>query len=254
MNKILKKLFNKKNMRGGGRHNNNLNIIILIVVILMFLYIFYQNNQTNKNVIPSTPQIVTHVNAQNEKTNAQQNMQNTQVQQKNIKKIVKIQTPNQNINPQLNQEILDPEIIVPEIYPILREYDYRTLSDPLTPPYKRDDDMIPANVIAPDLFGIYTQGGPLPFIKVGKLVDNKSKNDEPYKFLILFGRRRYPGSNLYDYYATTTNRDDYLKFDLDYKNVRYELYTGNHVFIPELKKKYEVIIDRQMDFTYTPYM
>lgn len=245
MNKILKKLFNKKNMRGGG-HNNNLNIIILIVVILMFLYMYYQNNQnnqTNKNVI-QTPNISTPM--QNDKT---YNSEKQQEEQK-VKKIVKIQKQ----NPQLNQEIIDPEIIVPEIYPILREYDYRTLSDPLTPPYKRDDDMIPANVIAPDLFGIYTQGGPLPFIKVGKLVDNKAKNDEPYKFLILFGRRRYSGSNLYDYYATTTNRDDYLKFDLDCKNVRYELYTGNHVFIPELKKKYEVIIDRQMDFTYTPYM
>jgi hypothetical protein len=247
MNKILKKLFNKKNMRGGG-HNNNLNIIILIVVILMFLYMYYQNNQnnqTNKNVI-QTSNISTPM--QNDKI---YNSEKQKEEQK-VKKIVKIKQQNQN--PQLNQEIIDPEIIVPEIYPILREYDYRTLSDPLTPPYKRDDDMIPANVIAPDLFGIYTQGGPLPFIKVGKLVDNKAKNDETYKFLILFGRRRYSGSNLYDYYATTTNRDDYLKFDLDCKNVRYELYTGNHVFIPELKKKYEVIIDRQMDFTYTPYM
>jgi hypothetical protein len=250
MNKLLKKLFNKKYMSGGG-NSNNLNIIILITIILLFLYV-YHNNQTNKNIIqvPST-QI-----SQNEQNNKQ--TENTKIgtytklKQPEKKKIIKIQGL-QNQGQDYEQQ-LDLETIIPEIYPVLRDYDYRTLNDPLTPPYKRDDDMIPANVIAPDLFGIYTQGGPLPFIKVGKLIDNHAKNDEPYKFLILFGRRRYPGSNLYDYYATTTSRDDYLKFDLDYKNIRYELYTGNHVFIPELKKKYEVIIDRQMDFTYTPYM
>ena len=229
MNKILKKLFNKKYMRGGNK-SVNLNILILLILVLLFVYIYQQNNQSHNIKIVTQP--ATSV---------------TPESQQNEKKIQNIKTVSQT-------RVLNPEIIVPQIYPILRNYDYRTLSDPLTPPYKRDDDMIPANVIAPDLFGIYTQGGPLPFIKVGKLIDNHAKNDEPYKFLILFGRRRYPGSNLYDYYATTTNRDDYLKFDLDYKNVRYELYTGNHVFIPELKKKYEVVIDRQMDFTYTPYM
>jgi len=232
MSKILKKLFNIRNMKGGDKYikYNDIILIILFLIILLFIYIYYHNNKPIDK--PTDKPIDKPIDKPTDK--------------QTIKKIIKVKT---ELNPELN-----PEEIVPKIYPVLREYDYRTLSDPLTPPYKRDDDMIPANVIAPDLFGIYTQGGPLPFIKVGKLIDNKARNDDPYKFLILFGRRRYSGSNLYDYYATTTNRDDYLKFDLDYKNVRRELYTGNHVFIPELKKKYEVIIDRQMDFTYTPYM
>jgi hypothetical protein len=251
MNKLFKNLFKKTYMRGGG-NKVNLNIIILIVVILLFVYIYQQNkNPQTIHVVtpPVTQPVIPHDTTQ--KTNVNVNTK-TQTEINNIppkyKKFNRIKTPQVSVPP------LDPEIIIPEIYDVLRDYDYRTLNDSLTPPYKRDDDMIPANVIAPDLFGIYTQGGPYPFIKMGKLVDNKSKNDEPYKFLILFGRKRYPGSNLYDYYATTTNRDDYLKFDLDRKNTRYELFTGNHVYIPELKKKYEVIIDRVMDFTYTPYM
>jgi hypothetical protein len=247
MNKLLKKLFNKKNMYGGANNNNNLNIIIIIILVLLFLYIYYHNSKTTQTSQISQPAQISASDISNQQTNTSQEHQQ-------FKKIIKIKTQNTQNTQQTQNTQLDPEVIVPEIYPILREYDYKTLHDPLTPPYKRDDDMIPANVIAPDVFGMYTQGGPLPFIKVGKLVDNKAKNDEPYKFLILFGRRRYPGSNLYDYYATTTNRDDYLKFDLDYKNIRNELYTGNHVFIPELKKKYEVIIDRQMDLIYTPYM
>jgi hypothetical protein len=258
MNKLFKNLFNKKYMRGGSK-NQSLNIVILIVVILLFVYIYRQNkNQPviqialpTQNTQPTQPIQPTQPTQSAQK-------QDTNIQTKTKTKINTIHPKYKQFNrikkPQVGVPPLDPDIIIPEIYDVLRDYDYRTLNDSLTPPYKRDDDMIPANVIAPDLFGIYTQGGPYPFIKMGKLVDNKSKNDDPYKFLILFGRKRYSGSNLYDYYATTTNRDDYLKFDLDRKNTRYELFTGNHVYIPELKKKYEVIIDRVMDFTYTPYM
>ena len=253
MNKLLKNLFKKKYLSGGNSDKINLNIIILIVVILLFVYIYQQNKKPQtihvitptENKSQTISQSISHPQIQSTQT-----QQPTDINQKIFKnkKFNRIKTPQVSVPP------LDPEIIIPEIYDVLRDYDYRTLNDSLTPPYKRDDDMVPANVIAPDLFGIYTQGGPYPFIKMGKLVDNHSKNDDQYKFLILFGRKRYSGSNLYDYYATTTNRDDYLKFDLDRKNTRYELFTGDHVYIPELQKKYEVIIDRVMDFNYTPYM
>ena len=38
--------------------------------------------------------------------------------------------------PQVGVPPLDPDIIIPEIYDVLRDYDYRTLNDSLTPPYK----------------------------------------------------------------------------------------------------------------------
>ena len=60
----------------------------------------------------------------------------------------------------------------PAINP-LREYDYRSLSDPLVPPYKRDDSSIPLPIIA-------TRGPPTAFKKIGTLTDKDAENTDKY--------------------------------------------------------------------------
>jgi hypothetical protein len=140
----------------------------------------------------------------------------------------------------------------PNMYGILRNYDYKTYNDPLTPPYKRDDYMIPAHVIDPYNFGIYTRGGPTAFKKMGYLNNKNAQPGDPYKFLTLMGRQKYYNSTQYEYYIVSTNRDENIKFDLNKKR---ELYSGDIVKIPELNDtEYDVNIDKNLDYDYSPYI
>ena len=220
MNSVLKKIF----LKGGGfeKINDKINIVILLIIIILIVY-FYETKISKEN----------KENENKENDNKENNLENDII-------------PNENIQ---NMPI------IPDIYKTLRNYDYRTINDPLTPPYKRDDYMIPAYIMDPNNFGIYTQGGATPFIKMGYLNDKHSKPGEPYKFLTLMGRPRYYGSSRYEYYVMSTNTDDSLKIDLDQYKYRNELYTGDIVRIPQLNhKEYIVHIDRVLDLTYNPYI
>ena len=139
--------------------------------------------------------------------------------------------------------------ISPTIGQVMKDYDYRTLEDPLTPPFKRDDYMIPSQMVRPDMFGLYTSGAPGTFRKMGYL-KAKIPNSE-YKYLNLIGRPKYNGSSIYEYYVTSTNRDDSIKFYLNkYKK---ELYDGDNVIIPQIgSEEFEVIIDKDLNLEYNP--
>lgn len=127
----------------------------------------------------------------------------------------------------------------------LRDYDYRTLTDPLVPPFKRDDYNIGVIPIA-------TRGYPTGYKKIGLLIDSEADNSDKYKFLVLVGRQKYPGSTQYDYFATDNNQDSVLKFDLPH--LHKELYTDDDVTINELNKTYKAKIDRSLGFEYNPFM
>lgn len=140
-----------------------------------------------------------------------------------------------------------PQLQVPPI-PVVnpaRDYDYRALNDPLVPPYKRDDFQIP-------LPAIPTRGFPSSFKKIGILVDSESENTDPYKFMLLMGRQKYPGANFYDYYVTENKPDSALKFDLP--NLHKELNTDDSVPITDLGKTYTVKVDRNLGFDYNPFI
>jgi len=138
----------------------------------------------------------------------------------------------------------------PPLGKVLRDYDYRTYNDDLTPPFKRDDYMIPPQLIYPNQFGLYTKGMPGNFRKMGYL---KNLDVSDNKFLTLMGRQKYAGSTQYEYYVTSTNKDENLKFYLN-KNKR-ELYDGDTVSVPQLGNiQYEVIIDKNLDYEYVPYV
>jgi hypothetical protein len=130
---------------------------------------------------------------------------------------------------------------------IQREYDYRTLNDPLTAPRRRDD----YNFVPP-LIPYPTRGGPSDYRKVGTLIDKTADNDSKYKFLFIYGRQKWRGSSYYEYYVTTSDKDENLKFDLP--KVRTELLGGESVTVDELSKTYDVTIDKTLDIMYDPYV
>lgn len=217
--KLLKKLF--YNVQIGGNNNNKENtsqllLLILIVIVIFFIYTYYNNNIISQET-------------------AQQHIPN-------IQKEVIIEN---------NYPITERRVV--NTLPILREYDYKTFHDPLTPPYKRDDYMIPAHIVDPVNYGMYTRGIPPVFKKMGYLIDESASNDDKYKILNLMGRQKFYNSNIYQYYVVSSNRDDNIKFDLE-KKYRNELYTGDKVTIPQLNKDYNVHIDKNIDYDYNPYV
>jgi hypothetical protein len=195
-----------------------IDVLIIILIVLCLVYIAYK---------------YTHLVRRN----------------KNLKNhIIKNSTPQQIATP-VSPPIIptQPQVIPPPVGLMLKDYDERTIYDPLTPPFKRDDYMIPAVVSRPDLYGAYTSGAPGVFHKMGYL-KNESSND--YKFLTLIGRPKYNGSTLYEYYVTSTNKDDTIKLYLE--NVKRELYTGDKVKVHGLEGEYSVIVDKVLDFEYNP--
>jgi hypothetical protein len=219
-NKILKNLFS--NIQSGGDYKgevSNILKLILIAIVLFFIYFYYNNKNKNIVIQETTPQ-------------------NTQPMQKEV--II-----------ENNYPIAERRIV--NTLPILREYDYKTYHDPLTPPYKRDDYMIPAHIVDPVNFGMYTRGVPPVFKKMGYLIDESASNDDKYKILNLMGRQKYYNSNKYQYYVVSINRDDNIKFDLG-KKYRNELFTGDIVKVHQLNKEYKVHIDKNLDYEYNPYV
>jgi hypothetical protein len=203
-------------------------MIILIIAIIIVLYNHYNLVQENKNLRASL-----QVSIDNKINGVQNGIQNG-----------------------IQNEVITKKIITPPIPPpptvgqLIRDYDRRTIDDPLTPPFKRDDYMIPAQVVRPDLYGVYTRGAPGVFKKMGYL-----KNDDAsdYKFLTLMGRQKFQGSNQYEYYVTSINRDDSIKFYID--NIRKELYEGDKVTIKQLgNTEYDVLIDKNLDLEYNPLL
>ena len=230
--KTLESLFcnSTSNMSGGGIQETNLLLKFVIVILVIYAVYYYFDNKNKKVESPSTQQQLT-------------SQLTTQ------------------LTTQQDGKGSAGEIIVPvkrvggtygDIYPVLRDYDYRTYQDDLTPPRKRDDYDIPANVFYPDRFGLYTRGGPNPFKKMGYLNNKNAQPGDPYKFLTLMGRQKYYNSNTYEYYVVSTNKDENIKFDLDNKR---ELFTGDKVKVHQLNNtEYEAHIDKVLDYEYNPFI
>ena len=65
------------------------------------------------------------------------------------------------------------------------------------------------------------------------------------------GRNKFANSNVYEYFAVDSNMNSMAKFDIEQTR---ELFTGDKVYIKELSKNYDVTIDKQLDFSYDPYL
>ena len=127
----------------------------------------------------------------------------------------------------------------------LRDFDRRAHSDPLAPPRKRN--LHEPDHLNPTLAPIYTQGAPSPYRKVGTLKavtaidgsDDTLDANAKYQFLYLIASKI--NNNQYNYYVTSTNTQDSIKFELTRKT---EIYDGDYVVIAILDDQgYKVVMD-----------
>ena len=127
-----------------------------------------------------------------------------------------------------------------------RKYDYHAYSDPLTPPYRRDDYNLP-------MVGLPTRGYPSRYKKMGTLIDTNDTipHTDPYKIMFLMGREKYRGSNSYEYYVVEKDSNGILKFDLPSK--KYLLNDDDVISVNELGRNYKVKMDSLDTFVYDPY-
>lgn len=131
------------------------------------------------------------------------------------------------------------------VFDPLRDFDRRAFSDPLAPPRKRN--LHEPDYLNPTLAPIYTQGAPSPYRKVGTLKavtaidgsDDTLDSTAKYQFLYLMASKI--NSNQFNYYVTSTNTQDSIKFELTKKT---EIYDGDYVTISMLDDQgYKVIMD-----------
>lgn len=146
--------------------------------------------------------------------------------------------------PALDRIITDP-FNTPPLNQVLRSYDYSTMHDQLTPPWKRDD--YSESVLPAYLTPIATRGYPGAFRRVGMLNDESATNDDRFKFMILVGRRKYGNGQVFQYYVTGDDVQSNIKFDLP--DVSKELINGDRVYIKDLGKTYILNRDPTLDFT-----
>ena len=231
-------------------------LIILIVVLCIIVYQFFLTINFSKTCpihkTQELPNIVVNIN-KNSLQEHDQEQQNTQ----NIRNIRNTQEHDQEQqNTQNTQNIRNIQNLqnIPNtsqhssllpVNVIMREYDYRTLRDPLVPPLVRDDYNVPIIPIA-------TRGYPSSYKKMGLLVNSEAVNNDKFKFLLLIGRQKYPGSNFYDYYVTDGSEHPTLKFDLP--NLHKEVNSDDKIKIDELNTTYTVKMDRNLGYEYNPYI
>jgi hypothetical protein len=141
---------------------------------------------------------------------------------------------------------------IPPIDP-LRKFDYDAVNDDFTPPFRRSyyDDY--GNYrYPPGMAPIYSRGPPGRFRKVGMLIAQGVAATDPYKFLSMMGREKYPGRE-YEYFASSPNTEQTIKFYIDTKGR--EISDGDLVNIDSLEGySFKFKEDPDLSPRYDPYM
>jgi hypothetical protein len=135
----------------------------------------------------------------------------------------------------------------------LRKFDYDAIYDEFTPPFRRSYyDDYSSYRLHPSLYPAYTRGPLGRFRKIGTLIAEGVSSNDKYKFLNMNGREKYPGRD-YEYYATSTNAKDKIKFYIETKGK--EIHDGDIVKIPELDGyKFQYKEDPDLSPKYDPYL
>lgn len=245
------------NMNGGELFDNDnlATYILLAVMVIAIIYVVREMNNRYDKLLNNISQQRTQL-IQLPLQMPQQQTQQTQKTQQNVQQEFIEQEQEQNqIEPQvsghlkvnvhkINREV--PFFPRKTAFDLMREYDYRTLNDPLVAPRRRDDFNLP-------VLPLPTRGYPAAYKKVGLLVDRKAHDNDRYKFLILMGRNTHPGSYHFEYYAAENDKAGVLKFNVS-KRGKQELQTDDKVKIDELDRTYSVVIDRILGYEYDPYL
>lgn len=201
-------------MVGGGAKSD---VIVYSIMFVLIIFILYKSSKTHDIL-----------------------MDKMKLQNQNIELVLKNYNDQKNHN-KITVNLKDEK---QHKHPMqyLREYDYRTLNDPLVAPKRRDDYNTP-------VLPLPTRGYPPPYKKMGLLVDNNA-NDK-YKILFLMGRQKHPNSTVYDYYAVDSDNHGMVKFNI---NKTRELQEDDTIQIKELDRTYKVSLDKTLGFDYDPYL
>lgn len=134
----------------------------------------------------------------------------------------------------------------------LRKFDYDAVSDEFTPPFRRSyyDDY--NYRLTPGLMPTYTRGPPGRFRKIGTLIAEGVSANDNYKFMLLMGRQKYPSRDEYEYYATSSDTEQKVKFFIDTKGK--QIHDCDIVKIDELEGySYKFKEDQDLSPRYDPY-
>lgn len=153
-------------------------IIVIIILFLIILYVNYLFYISTKNIEPKKDYLVDIINNQNKKID------------------------------ELKKYTVDTR-------------DRQVINDTLYPPISRTerpqyDILLNYMSKRPDLFNYPTRGSPDTYRQIGYLTTGPSKN--PDDILILYGREKYKGSDLGEFYITSANKFSGLKFMLNNTN------------------------------------
>ena len=209
--------------------------IIFVVIIIVILFIFGYLLSTFSKVSYFQPNI-----SDEDKTTIQE----LKDELKEIKNSLK---NTKNINIETNNN--SPQI---PFNPII-EYDRKKLYDPLIDPSQRYvASQVPTPQIA-SITNIATQNIYDSYHRIGLLIaengDNVSILPEN-QVLELFSRMLY--QYFYQYYTSITMGQKIIKVSIN-RDSGQEYYNGDIIYIPELKTKYRVQIDKRDQIYYNPY-
>jgi hypothetical protein len=132
-------------------------------------------------------------------------------------------------------------------YWFLKDRDYKTVYDPLSPPEKRIESR--QYPFPNRLFGERTRGEADDYQLVGLLYNTTiNKNYQ------LFGRRTYPGSYEWEYYIRGKDSGGLeIKFPIQNQN-KQEIMDGSTITIPIDSNPYTVSIYNYDAYRYNPYV
>jgi hypothetical protein len=177
-----------------------------IILFILFLFIIYKF-WNHKNKSNNDKQII------NKQENKYEEKQENKYEEKQ-----------ENYNRHINLSLLKK---------YLENRDKSILSDPLIAPERRVPyEQYPNNI--KNLINIPTRGYPDNYQLLGLL-----SRDEDEKILQLYGRPTYPGSNEFEYYATTEQNGFINKIPFHIKGKR-EIEDHQNVEIPILKGNFKV--------------
>jgi hypothetical protein len=180
-------------------------------------------------------------------------------------------------------KILTPTIIPPKIEEIPMEqpvnivqfYDRSKLYDPQVNPDRRPSiDELPTRDFQKEI-DIATRGYPDAYIMMGLLIsdsrrkevknfdkkENRKKSKKNNKYdgdiadrvvLKLFGRKNYPYSARYEYYALDDNYGNYIKYPIDLR--RDEIYDGDDIRVVGFDRIFNVNLYKYDMPRYYPYI
>ena len=204
-------------------------ILFILILLILYKYIKLPNNQLPNNQLPNNQL------PNNQLPNNQLPINQLSTEYNNnqlpINQLPTEYNNNQLPNNQLSTEYNNNDLLSIKKY--LENRDKSILYDPLIAPERRISyDQYPNTI--KNLINIPTRGYPDNYQLLGLLYRD---NDE--KILQLYGRPTYPGSNEYEYYATTEQNGFINKIPFRIRGKR-EIEDQQHIEIPVLKGTFKV--------------